>query len=442
MKEPIFEKIVDKFDELKFEAYSYTDTEKVKIAKFKLRGPNFFKETGDILKKHKWKFSETLKNDLYKLHKPNHQHFFISSVWDNYINEYIEVIYDKFYDRVSIRSIASGYKMSHLKNRYFPIIKKRPVLCLSKHLYMFTKVNNKCSPRIYKNFHVHSLAYSEREALKIMLDTQCEVDNLPNVSYKHFMGAKNTKEVFKRAYGIDVPKSVLKVYKPDDINYVLKVLDNPNDITKFAMHLATLPKDSTSFQGIYYHSSLIFDHLCQMKNLGDYSWLLRDYFGDLHHFKLKTNLSFTNIDRIRELHNRYTRVRMLEGVPEIKVHNRFVDLVKSFSIECEMVDTKDRLIEEGATMEHCVATYHGQINSGQCCIVHIPYKDTPGYTLQIVGGTDGQIFKVAQLRGKFNCEPPEELTTKIKDMITDYVMDDLRGSFKKIESEMQIPVIN
>ena len=439
MREQIFEKIIDKFDELKLEAYSYADTEKVRIAKFKVGTTNKnFKQVGEVLKKHNWKATDELKKELMVLRQDGMQFW---DLWENYTNEYVDVIYDKFYDRVSVRRVTAGYKMSERRKRYYPFKTKTPRLCLSKHLYTFTQTVKNKSPRIFKSFSVYSLTKHEQVALKIMLDTQCDIDNLPNVNYKHIVGSKNVKEIFKKTYGIDVPKSVLKTYKPDDINYVLQVLENPNEITKFAMYLATLPKNK-EMNFLYYHSSLIFQHLCEMKNLGDYGWLLRDYFGDLHHFKLKTNLLFTNVDRIRELHSRYTRMRILEGVPEIKVHKRFVDLVNSFNMNCDIIDTKDKLIEEGSTMEHCVATYHGQINAGQCCIVHIPYEDTPGYTLQITGGIEGQAFSIGQFKGKFNCEAPQELKDKINNMIANYIMSGLREYFQKVESEMELPVIN
>lgn len=422
MKQELFEKIIDRFDELKYEAVSYCDTDKVKIAKYKHSGHEHMSQVRNILARYKYKASEDCKKELLALESAATRAWAMTPA-SYYKNTYVEVIYDKEQDRVSVRMCESGFKYAAKKNRYYPYKKRIPQVCYSKHLYSFTHTQTGMSPRIFNGYHFHRLFMPAVEAARIMLNTKLEVNQMIWVSYKHLINTNSIKDVFKNVYKIDVPKSVMKRYNANDINTLLQGLENPNEVTKLAMFIKGKP------QSEYTYTNGLFYDLADMKGNSNKGWLLADYFRDLVDLKLKTNLLFTNFERIEELHRRYSRIRTLKGVPEIKVHDKYKELLASLPFEYELIDTKDKLIEEGTTMEHCVATYHGQINSGNCCILHVPYKDTLGYTLQINHISD-YLFDMVQFKGKFNCDAPDELKNMVKEALVNFNMKKLGEEFK------------
>lgn len=446
MKQPIFEKIIDRFDELKYEAYSYTDTDKVRIAKYLYYKHEHIKEVGNILKEHKYKRTDECGKQLLELDRRKNNidmsKDFTAGLWclpSSYVNRFIEVIYDKIADRVSVREVEQGFRYRHKDNRYFPYKKRTPMMCYSKHLYGFNYLDGTPKPRIMYMTRLSGFITPVIEAAKVMLNCKIETKDLIHATYKNYINASSPRDVFNNMYGVNVPKSVMKAYNIHDIHLFLSVMENPNDITKLAMYLGKTKNKTTEESELPFsvHSNGLFNDLAAMKGDPNKAWLLMDYFRDLQVLKLKTNLLFTNFDRIAELHRRYSRIRTLRGVPQIKTHDKYVKFVETFPFEHELINTKDRLIDEGTDMDHCVATYHASINSGSCCIVHVLYKDTPGYTLMVSQTSEG-MFIMSQFLGRFNCQPPEELKDMVKKFIEDHNMNYLREHFDAVKDELPV----
>ena len=61
-------------------------------------------------------------------------------------------------------------------------------------------------------------------------------------------------------------------------------------------------------------------------------------------------------------------------------------------------------------MSHCVSSYAQKINNGDCAIFSINYSDAK-YTLEV--GISNNIYQLSQIRGKYNCNAPEELINSI-----------------------------
>src|SRR5690606_7396692 len=79
-------------------------------------------------------------------------------------------------------------------------------------------------------------------------------------------------------------------------------------------------------------------------------------------------------------------------------------------------------------MRHCVYSYYDRINNGSCAIYSIISKKNPKdrWTLQLDDGGMGSSFygigttktyRIAQLRGVNNYDPPKEVTNEVNRMV-------------------------
>ncbi len=99
-----------------------------------------------------------------------------------------------------------------------------------------------------------------------------------------------------------------------------------------------------------------------------------------------------------------------------------------------LLKTNKDMLFEGLRQNHCVGTYIGSVESGQCAIF-----DVENYTLQLKIATD--IFSndrrtcyMGQFLGYSNELPPQELTDKIKKIIRDYNESEFFRSFDNDKS--------
>ena len=110
---------------------------------------------------------------------------------------------------------------------------------------------------------------------------------------------------------------------------------------------------------------------------------------------------------------------MLKGVKNIKTHDVYKDALKDFAYEYELIDDKERLIQESIEMSHCVATYADRINNGYCGIFSIMYEGSR-YTLEVVQSMfsdEKKALSYNQLKGKFNSAPPAGLVEAVNNVL-------------------------
>ena len=109
-----------------------------------------------------------------------------------------------------------------------------------------------------------------------------------------------------------------------------------------------------------------------------------------------------------------TKERIIKGVKAINVAERYKILFKDADIQAELIETKERLLEESITQDHCVANYANQINAGSCAIFCITWEDKK-YTLQV-----NRYYQNVQLKGHRNCYAPEASTKKVNELLKVY----------------------
>lgn len=105
---------------------------------------------------------------------------------------------------------------------------------------------------------------------------------------------------------------------------------------------------------------------------------IRDYLNMYFRTDKKINLSITSINRLKYLHDEAAIQERIKGIPNIKVSKLYPDfkilcndLMISLGIEIKLITTSKELITESVEMNHCVAGYHSQINSGKSGIYSI-----------------------------------------------------------------------
>ena len=101
-----------------------------------------------------------------------------------------------------------------------------------------------------------------------------------------------------------------------------------------------------------------------------------------------------------------------------KLHEKWINVDKKLRTykNIKVLNSDYLLHKESKTMKHCVTTYDKKVKRGTSYIFHIDYKDQE-YTCELK--FRGKKLYVAQLLGKFNKRPTDDVSQYVKNLIID-----------------------
>jgi len=358
------------------------------------------------------------------------------------ITKWMTLKYNKVKDSISISVLNFYYNVADKKQIIYPVRERDYILCYGKRLYNFlNSVKTKTRKRGLRVFIPSSkmcnmpLGYIFKtqtdEFFKIlfggnMIGSFNEV--IDQVPLDHLIGYKDLWEYYEEKHDLKIPK-VLKQFNASEVITLAKALGNIGELNSLCQYLPfynnfqTLEvycKRNNSFKeflysywitqglGVMRNDSVLYRHGGALSSHELWDWISDNaYTGNT--MSLKT----TSTTRIMDEHRKLSRLRILAGVKAIKTHKDYKILTKDFPIEnAELINDKERLAEESANQNHCVATYAQTINNGECCIMSFPYQGEQ-WTLQVA--LQGDKFQPVQLRGKNNKSAPKELEVLLRE---------------------------
>lgn len=239
------------------------------------------------------------------------------------------------------------------------------------------------------------------------------------------------------------PAKIIKKAFSDDINSILNLYsliepNNIHDITNF------LKKNWSELKGFlgrnHRRNMLLFCYFLSKDNRCE-SQILDDYFKMLSENGKKVNLKITSYSTLKRNHDELSRQMLLKTSGKggrLNVAKVYPNITSTPNLQVEKIKTVKRLNKDSAVLHHCVHTYKGAINKGECAIYSLFY-DGNTYTLQLNAqkkkksgeplnfneAIEGKFkedeeydfeFKICQLRGKYNCSPPESMKAVLDKM--------------------------
>ena len=405
-KKELFNKLIDEYKHLLHSSYKVTWTEEIELHCFGNSLNKDLSECKELFKTHGWKYSADLNTEFSKLAQAGKT-----------LNTYLTVLYNTAKDKISISIFEVGYAFSYKKQRYYPVKRNIPVYCWSKHMYMFVMRNNKYAPRIQMGtIHIPLFVDYGGKATEILMNAE-KMCGISSLSYRYHLNAKNGYDVIEKYAGVKIPRVLKNSVRAWALIDLYRSLKDYNEINKICQYIAKNPdvvKEYT-FGGNELSLSNLLSHM--LFGNGTYAWLITDSVGDCVSLKERAlSLKVTSLKRWQKEHQRRSKLRMLKGVSAIKTADIYKNALEGFEYEYELIDDKERLIQESIEMNHCVATYANKINTGGCGIFSIMYEGNR-YTLEVgkssMSDTMNKMMNnpllCVQLKGKFNTKAPEEL---------------------------------
>jgi hypothetical protein len=144
--------------------------------------------------------------------------------------------------------------------------------------------------------------------------------------------------------------------------------------------------------------------------------IILDYIRITRKLKRKIKISFKSAKKLKAAHDEAYIIYQSKSTPLIKIpkNSVFNELRKLLPQEFEWIKTRQRIVEEGYNMCHCVATYADDINKDRCAI----YSYISGgerYTLEFTKRRNKYMLR--QMHGKYNSNPPKEIIDYVKKII-------------------------
>lgn len=348
-------------------------------------------------------------------------------------DSYITIKYNKVKDSISVACFNTGYRLASNKDIIYPFKEHINVLCYSKHLYYLYSDKRKTKVNCVRILTGRSPLFGDLiEITNILLQRHPEADfGFLKESYKYFIGTKDAVQVIENRLGIKIPKA-LRGFIPEDLNVLFSVLEDTNQANKICQMISKHKTEINNPANITQDNTL-YTYIGLALGISQY-WLVRDWMKELYVLGKKTNLSITSEKRIREEHTRNSRIVTLMGVKAIKTADIYKQIMNEFPIpEAELIDHKDRLLQEGIEQDHCVVTYADSINKGNCAIISMMYNDKR-YTME-VKYTNKSKFIVSQIQSKQNQGRPKELA----DIMTSYLdnINNLSVDLHSISNELE-----
>lgn len=320
------------------------------------------------------------------------------------------------------------------------------VLVMPRKTSIFS-INNKGCVRIYgnrwlslKNISRFNCLYSSElgdDVIKILLKSMIGKDwalNLDN-NESILISNKNARKADSLEHAIELecgakPAKIIKKAFGDDINSILNLyslieVNNIHYITNF------LKKNWSELKVIlgrnHRRNMLLFCYFLSKDNRCE-SQILDDYFKMLSENGKKVNLKIKSYSTLKRNHDELSRQMLLKTSGKggrLNVAKVYPDITSMPNLQVEKIKTVKRLNQESAVLHHCVHNYKNAINRGECAIYSLFY-DGSTYTLELGTETKFKIgvddfveeyeFKINQLRGKYNCSPPETMKAVLDKM--------------------------
>lgn len=146
-----------------------------------------------------------------------------------------------------------------------------------------------------------------------------------------------------------------------------------------------------------------------------HDYLVDDYIRISKLLKRKIKIKYNSRKKLKEEHDRLSREYEIKGM-KVPKKSKFNKLRKMLPNDFEWIKNKQRIVQEGNNMDHCVATYAEKVNKDKCAIYSLLYKPTNiRYTIEFV--TDNQNYKIAQIQGRGNSGCPKEVREYIQSFL-------------------------
>lgn len=240
------------------------------------------------------------------------------------------------------------------------------------------------------------------------------------ISNKNSRKANSLDEAITLECGITPPKTIKRAFL-NDINEVINLY---SIIDKNKIHYLTnfVKRNHETLSPLLYKSyfskanTLLFyyflskDNRCEEHEFHDYMRMLQQE-GE------KINLNISSYTTIKRNHDKLSRIILERNKDRrrLKVSKIYPKIESIPGIEVEMIKKSDRLDEESKMLHHCVHGYKDSINKGNCAIYSLVH-DGERYTMEIKAskkttedGKEDYELNINQLKGKYNCAPPESM---------------------------------
>lgn len=161
--------------------------------------------------------------------------------------------------------------------------------------------------------------------------------------------------------------------------------------------------------------NLNFDLIKNLSSYGGHRYVLEDAAKLANKLNKKINLAWS-AKRLEQEHDRWS-IEFTNIV--IKFDNEELNIPMIYRQFDEfiggglLITTSGRLAAEGLLQHHCVAGYKTDINSGRCAIYNIS-----GFTCELK--VSNKKLQIAQLRGKYNCDPSEAVLQFVRDRVSEF----------------------
>lgn len=272
---------------------------------------------------------------------------------------------------------------------YFGINNNNERLKLSKKLLFNNKKNEWCEKHIGK-------VTSKKD--NFILTTQT------NFTKSIYGSCSNLQQFINKIKTIDEPLSY-KQFKDLSFDEIYEI-----------MSLAPIFKNPVNFIDNYHSFNIV-----KIEN-SEYSTYFDDLIKIANETDNKINFSL-NESNVKEQHDKM----LLENLDKMKVKTIHVDdkyliLEKYLPKEFKMIKDGKDLLFEGLTQKHCVNSYSDKINRGECCILTTEYNEKR-YTADIHFGKNWlddynkEIYRIQQFKGYANSSVPNELKSKLQEII-------------------------
>lgn len=247
------------------------------------------------------------------------------------------------------------------------------------------------------------------------------------ISNKNSRKANSLDEAINLECGMTPPKTIKRALL-NDVNEIINLYNMIDEnkihyLTNFIKRnhetLSSLLEQSYYSKGetILFYYFLSKDNRCDRNVFHDYMRMLKEE-GQ------KINLNVSSYTTIKRNHDNLSRIILDRNKDKrrLQVSKIYPKIESIPGIEVEMIKKADRLDEESKMLHHCVHGYKSSINKGHCAIYSLVH-DGERYTLEVQAskktaedGKEDYEFNINQLKGKYNCAPPESMKRGLQKM--------------------------
>ena len=162
---------------------------------------------------------------------------------------------------------------------------------------------------------------------------------------------------------------------------------------------------------------------CNLDLNWDVRIIISDIFNMSKELKSKINIKAKSLNGLVRYHDELVSKVILKGRrvhnKTYKLHEKWVNVDEKLAKykNITVLNSNYLLHKESKIMNHCVTTYNKKVKRGTSYIFHIDYKKQ-GYTCELK--YKAKKVYIAQLLGKFNKRPSDDVIKYIKSLIIDF----------------------